>query len=59
MQSTAEVFLPMLKEQIDRTRNLERYYVTLSYKYGVDVSRISELSGIEVDRVRSILLEEA
>lgn len=55
---TAERFLVLLKDDEDRTRALERYYVKLAYQYGVPVDDITRLSGIALDRVRSLLLEE-
>jgi len=32
-------------------------YVGLAYKYGVEVDQIVELSGIPIERVRSLILE--
>ena len=55
---TAERFLLLLKEDEDRTRTLERYYVKLAFQYGVDVYRIASLSGLPLERVQILLLEE-
>ena len=55
---TAERFLLLLKEDVDRTRSLERYYVKLAYQYGVPVTRIAELAGLQLERVQILLLEE-
>jgi DNA-directed RNA polymerase specialized sigma24 family protein len=55
---TAERFLILLRDDADRTRNLERYYVKLAYGYGVPVDDIARLSGINIAAVRTLLLEE-
>lgn len=56
---TAERFLLILKDDPDTTRTLERYYVQIAYKYGVEVERIAHLSGIPVATVRELLLDNA
>jgi hypothetical protein len=55
---TAERFLILLRDDRDRTRSLERYYVKLAFGYGVPVDDIARLSGIEITKVRALLLEE-
>jgi hypothetical protein len=55
---TAERFLVLLREDGDRTRSLERYYVKLAYQYGVEVPDIVKHSGLPIDHVQALLLEE-
>jgi hypothetical protein len=55
---TAERFLILLREDGDRTRSLERYYVKLAYQYGVEVADIVKYSGLPTGHVQTLLLEE-
>lgn len=55
---TAERFLILLREDPDRTRNLERYYVKLAYQYGVEVHDIVKHSGLPLAHVQTLLTEE-
>lgn len=55
---TAERFLILLREDVDRTRSLERYYVKLAFQYGVEVPDIVKHSGLPLERVQILLLEE-
>jgi hypothetical protein len=55
---TAERFLLLLKDDEDRSRSLERYYVKLAFQYGVPVDQIAHLSGMPLERVQILLLEE-
>lgn len=54
---TAERFLIILRDDADRTRSLERYYVKIAFQYGVPVQRIVELTGMPLERVQILLLE--
>lgn len=52
----AEKHLELLADDPDHTESLDKYYVVHAFGYGVEIDRISELSGIPVPRVRSLLV---
>lgn len=51
----AETHLRLLRDDTDRTESLDRYYVQSAHEHGVGSARIAELSGIPLERVRSLL----
>lgn len=53
--AAAEEQLELLSSNSRRTVELDRYFVVLAFVYGVEVDRISELSGISGEGVRRIL----
>lgn len=56
LAAAAEKHLELLKEDTDRIESLDRYYVDLAFKYGLDVQTISDRSGIPVEGVRRLLV---
>jgi hypothetical protein len=56
LEFTAETFLRILRDDLDKSARTEAYYVTRANEYGVTPERISELSGIPLNRV-ALLLE--